>query len=82
MKILVYGINYLLELIGIGKYIGEMVVWMVWEGYEVWVIIVLLYYLQWKVGECYFVWCYCWEEGEVIVWCCLLYVLKQFFILK
>lgn len=29
MKILVYGINYLLELIGIGKYIGEMVEWLV-----------------------------------------------------
>lgn len=28
MKILVYGINYSSELIGIGKYIGEMVEWL------------------------------------------------------
>jgi colanic acid biosynthesis glycosyl transferase WcaI len=53
MKILIYGINYHPELIGIGKYTGELAEWLAKKGHDVRVITAPLYYPKWKLGEEY-----------------------------
>ena len=53
MKILIYGINYSPELIGIGKYTGEMAVWFAREGHSVRVVTALPYYPEWCISENY-----------------------------
>lgn len=53
MRVLVYGINFYPELTGIGKYTGEMVQWLVDNGYEVKVITAPPYYPAWKVSDSY-----------------------------
>ncbi len=53
MKILMYGINYLPELTGIGKYTGEMAEWLVEQGHTVDVITAHPYYPEWQVHEGY-----------------------------
>ena len=51
MKILLYGINFSPEVVGIGKYTGEMASWLAAQGHEVRVITAPPYYPAWKVGE-------------------------------
>jgi colanic acid biosynthesis glycosyl transferase WcaI len=53
MKILVYGINYFPELIGIGKYTTEMCEWLAEQGDEVEVIAGMPSYPNWKIEEKY-----------------------------
>lgn len=53
MKILIYGINYSPELIGIGKYTGEMAVWFAREGHSVRVVTAPPYYPEWCISENY-----------------------------
>ncbi|MBB4037352.1 colanic acid biosynthesis glycosyl transferase WcaI [Dysgonomonas hofstadii] len=53
MRILIYGINYAPELTGIGKYTGEMAVWMAQQGYDVSVITAMPYYPEWEVHTRY-----------------------------
>ena len=53
MKILIYGINYSPELTGIGKYTGEMAVWLAQEGHSVKVVTAPPYYPEWRVSENY-----------------------------
>jgi len=53
MRILIYGINFYPELTGIGKYTGEMVQWLVKNGYEVKVVTAPPYYPAWKVSAGY-----------------------------
>jgi colanic acid biosynthesis glycosyl transferase WcaI len=53
MKILVYGINYFPELIGIGKYTTEMCEWLAENGDEVEVITGMPSYPNWKIEEKY-----------------------------
>jgi len=53
MKILVYGLNYTPELTGIGKYTGEMCVWLASRGHEVRVVTTPPYYPAWRVSEGY-----------------------------
>ena len=53
MKILIYGINYSPELTGIGKYTGEMAVWLAAEGYDVRVVTAPPYYPEWRILEGY-----------------------------
>jgi colanic acid biosynthesis glycosyl transferase WcaI len=53
VKIIVYGINFLPELTGIGKYSGEMVAWLVNRGHDVSVIAAPPYYPDWRVAEGY-----------------------------
>ena len=68
MKVLLYGINFYPELTGIGKYSGEMAVWLAAQGHEVDVVTAPPYYPQWQVGEGYSAWWYrlesCPETGE------------------
>jgi colanic acid biosynthesis glycosyl transferase WcaI len=50
MKILLYGLNFAPEPVGIGKYSGELVAWLVDQGHEVRVITAPPYFPQWRVG--------------------------------
>ncbi len=53
MRILIYGINYFPELTGIGKYTGEMAVWLAQQGYDVSIITAMPYYPEWKIHDRY-----------------------------
>lgn len=52
-RILLVTINYWPELTGIGKYTGEMAVWLVEHGVEVKVVTAPPYYPEWKVSDGY-----------------------------
>ncbi|MGZ3240169.1 MAG: glycosyltransferase [Burkholderiaceae bacterium] len=58
MKILIYGINYIPELTGIGKYSGEMAEWLAAGGHEVRVVTAPPYYPDWRVASGYSAWRY------------------------
>ena len=53
MKILILGLNFAPELIGVGKYTGELAAWLSEQGHEVRVIAAPPYYPGWKVGKGY-----------------------------
>ena len=53
MKILLHGLNYAPEEIGIGKYSGEMVRELAEQGHEVVVVTTPPYYPQWKILDGY-----------------------------
>lgn len=48
MRILIHGINFALELAGIGKYTGEMAEWFVARGHDVRVVTASPYYPAWR----------------------------------
>ena len=50
MKILLYGLNFAPEPVGIGKYSGELAAWLALQGHEVRVITAPPYFPQWRVG--------------------------------
>ena len=56
MRILIHGINFSPELTGIGKYSGEMALWLVAQGHEVRVVTAPPYYPMWKVASGYANW--------------------------
>ncbi|MBE9490589.1 MAG: glycosyltransferase WbuB [Bacteroidetes bacterium] len=75
MKILLYGINYLPELTGIGKYTGEMAEWLTQQGHNVHVVTAPPYYPEWKVSKKYSSIFYRYEIiNGVHVWRCPLWV--------
>lgn len=49
MKICLYGINYSPELTGIGKFTGDMALWLAKSGHEVRVVTAPPYYPSWRV---------------------------------
>ena len=53
MKILIHGINFSPELVGIGKYSGEMAEWLAKAGHEVRVVTAPPYYPQWRLNDGY-----------------------------
>lgn len=53
MRLVVYGINYLPELTGIGKYSGEMCEWLAGRGHQVRAVTAMPYYPEWRVPESY-----------------------------
>lgn len=53
MKILLYGLNYYPEQVGIGKYSGEMGEWLARQGHEIRVVTAPPYYPAWKVNRQY-----------------------------
>lgn len=53
MKILIHGLNYWPELIGVGKYTGEMAEGLVAEGFAVRVVTAYPYYPEWRVAAAY-----------------------------
>ena len=78
-RILVIGINFSPELTGIGKYTGEMVQWLVKEGYSCNVITGFPYYPDWKIKDPYKGFFYkkeFTEGGRLKIYRCPLYVPK------
>ncbi|MCL1926173.1 MAG: WcaI family glycosyltransferase, partial [Syntrophorhabdaceae bacterium] len=53
MRILIYGMNYAPELIGIGKYTSEMAEWLAARGHAVRVMSAPPHYPAWKIGDGY-----------------------------
>ena len=51
MKILLYGINYLPEPVGIGKYTGELATWLAKRGHTVHVVTAQPYFPSWRLGN-------------------------------
>lgn len=58
MRILIHGINFAPELVGIGKYTGEMADWLARRGHEVRVVTAPPFNPASKVGEGYSAWQY------------------------
>jgi colanic acid biosynthesis glycosyl transferase WcaI len=58
MRVLVYGMNYSPEPVGIGKYTAEMAEWLAERGHAVRVVAAPPYYPEWKVGAGYRGWGY------------------------
>ena len=78
MKIIIYGINYDPELVGIGKYTGEMCAWLAKEGHEVRVVTAQPYYPDWKVWPKFSKWLYTRSmSDDVTIWRCPLFVPAQ-----
>ena len=50
MRILLYGLNFAPEPVGIGKYSGELAAWLSKQGHQVRVITAPPYFPQWKLG--------------------------------
>jgi colanic acid biosynthesis glycosyl transferase WcaI len=53
LRILIYGLNYAPELVGIGKYTSEMAEWLAQQGHELTVITTPPYYPYWSVQKPY-----------------------------
>ena len=53
MKVLLYCINFSPEQIGIGKYTGEMAVWLSRQGHDVHVVTAPPYYPEWQIAYGY-----------------------------
>jgi colanic acid biosynthesis glycosyl transferase WcaI len=73
-RILIYGINYSPEPVGIGKYTGELSRWLSANGFEVRVITAPSYFPQWKVQKNYY-----WREDEnnITIFRCPLWVPRR-----
>lgn len=75
MKILLYGLNFAPELTGIGRFSGDMAVWLAARGHDVRAITAPPYYPEWKVGPGYTAWTWRRERlAGVRVLRCPLYV--------
>lgn len=78
MKILLYGINYSPDLVGVGKYSGEMVGWLSKQGHEFKVITAPPYYPEWTVQPPYSSLFYHHEiMNGVRIWRCPIWVPKR-----
>ncbi len=66
MKILILGLNFSPELIGVGKYTGELALWLGKQGHDVRVITAPPYYPAWKVGKDYHAYRYQRENRDQI----------------
>lgn len=51
MRILLYGINFAPEPVGIGKYSGELATWLAKQGHQVRVVTAQPYFPLWKLGN-------------------------------
>jgi colanic acid biosynthesis glycosyl transferase WcaI len=58
MRILIYGINFSPEPVGVGKYTGEMARWLAARGHEIRVVTAPPHYPQWRVLPGYRAWKY------------------------
>lgn len=71
MRILICGINFTPELVGVGKYTGEMAAWLAERGHEMRVVTAPPYYPDWQAAEGYSAWRYRTEQvSGVAVWRC------------
>lgn len=75
MRVLVYAINHAPEIIGAGKYVGEMAAWLTAQGHAVRVIAAPPYYPAWRVAPGHSAWRYGVEMiDQATVYRCPLYV--------
>lgn len=78
LKVLIHGINYAPESMGVGRYTGEMGQWLAARGHEVRVVTAPPYYPAWRVGKGYSASKYCRESvAGADVWRCPLWVPVQ-----
>lgn len=78
MKVLLYGLNYSPEVIGIGKYTGELARYLAAQGHEVRVVTAPPYYPSWQVGEGFSATRYSQAQQDGVgVWRCPLWVPKR-----
>jgi len=83
VRILIYGLNYAPELIGIGKYTAEMAEWLSDRGSQVRVVTSLPYYPKWEIFEGYTSKFYMRERmNGVDVWRCPLFVPRNKTVMK
>ncbi len=75
MKILIYGLHFKPDLIGIGKYTGEMSDWLFNRGHDIRVITAPSYYPEWKLKH-RFKW-YNKGNNPYLIWRCPIYVPSQ-----
>ncbi|MBU0529175.1 WcaI family glycosyltransferase [bacterium] len=75
MKILIYGLHFKPDLIGIGKYTGEMTDWLFDHGHDIRVITAPHYYPEWKLKQ-RFLW-HKKEHNPYLTWRCPIYVPSQ-----
>ena len=75
MKILIYGLHFKPDLIGIGKYTGEMTDWLNDRDHEIRVVTAPSYYPEWKLKKQ--LWWYKKEENPYLTWRCPIYVPSQ-----
>lgn len=80
MRILLYGINYSPEPVGIGKYSGELAAWLAVRGHRVRVLTAQPYFPSWRLGNddpsVKNVYGHGWRDG-VEVWRCPLWVPRR-----
>lgn len=62
MRILIHGLNFAPELVGVGKYTGEMAQWLADRGHEVRAVTAPPFNPQWKVADGFSSWRYTKEE--------------------
>lgn len=75
MRILVYGIHFSPEPIGIGKYTGELAAWLAERGHEVRVVAAPPYYPAWEVMNGYSAGRYQREQRKnVTIWRCPVWI--------
>jgi colanic acid biosynthesis glycosyl transferase WcaI len=75
MKIIIYGINYSPDLVGVGKYTGEMGDWLRKQGHEITVITAPPYYPNWKLNNSFDSIFYKRnKQNGITIWRCPLYV--------
>lgn len=78
MKILLYGLNYSPEVIGIGKYTGELARYLAAQGHDVRVVTAPPYYPSWQVAPGFFATRYATEQQDgVAVWRCPLWLPRR-----
>lgn len=65
MRILIHGLNFSPEVVGVGKYTGEMASWLAARGHEVRVVTAPPHYPQWRVLPEYHAWKYSRERLAV-----------------
>ena len=58
VRILIYGINFAPELVGTGKYTGEMAEWLAARGHQVRAVTAPPFNPAWRVASGYSAWCY------------------------
>jgi len=75
MKILIYGLHFKPDLIGIGKYTGEMADWLNSQKHDIRVIAAPHFYPEWK--QIKHLWWYKKETSSYIIWRCPIYVPKH-----
>jgi colanic acid biosynthesis glycosyl transferase WcaI len=77
MRILIYGINYAPELVGIGKYTAEMAEWLASKGHDVRVVVSPPHYPAWRIQEGFKAWYSCEMLRNVQVYRCPIWVKQR-----